>query len=182
MIEEIKEKIRKNPLCELSIRELDEIKKLDKSRDRSDFYELLKIFGKKYVAHTPEEITVDTIVYVGRLTINKALPTYNLKYIFGSLDYCATKIYNLENLCFVSRMFKILRFSEIDPLEFETISNLVNDKDYMLYKAKHSISELQYMSDDLKNDREYVLELVKCSGDSFRFASEELKKDKNFIL
>ena len=75
MIEEIKKKVKDNPYYDLSIAELIELSKLS-------YNELVDIFEKNFVAHTQNEIIIDTICYVGNLVINEELPTYNLKYIF----------------------------------------------------------------------------------------------------
>lgn len=97
MMDEIKKKVKDNPFCDLSIAELIELSKLS-------YNELLDIFGKNLVAHFPQEINENTICYVGDLEINyrnKELPIYNLRYIFGFLEYQLSEISKLENLCFV---------------------------------------------------------------------------------
>ena len=77
---------------------LDELQMI---RNFSDYNTLCNIFGKKHVARIPEEINEETICYVGDLIIEKIYPTYNLKYIFGILNYTLDEVYNLENLIFV---------------------------------------------------------------------------------
>ena len=52
MLEDIKKKIKDDLNCELSIDELIELNKLS-------YEELVEIFGKKHVARTPEEITIE---------------------------------------------------------------------------------------------------------------------------
>lgn len=108
MLKEIKSKLDNNILCDLSDYELKLLYSIDYDIDyqlyeyivrRVNYYEdCCKVFGKEHVACTPSSITEDTICYVGDLSIYKKLPTYNLKYIYGDLDYRLDKVYNLENL------------------------------------------------------------------------------------
>lgn len=106
MLKDIKNKLRNDSNCELDIEELKILYginnltyKLDSDLYvRDNYKDLTKIFGKNFVASTPSEITEETICYIGDLHIGDKLPTYNLKYIYGSLFYYLDKIYNLENL------------------------------------------------------------------------------------
>ena len=112
MFEDIKNKLVKDSNCNLSIEELKILYKVDIGdydyeqymemfkyiNNRNIYEDLIKVFGTKFVARTPQEITMDTICFVGSLTIREILPTYNLRYIYGILYYDLDKIYNLENL------------------------------------------------------------------------------------
>ena len=109
MFEEIKYKIYNDIDTDLNVDELKVLYGIDNVYSnankeliiyrRKDIYlDFCKIFGKSHVARTTSSITEDTIAYIGDLTIEKKLPTYNLKYIYGSLNYRLDKIYNLENL------------------------------------------------------------------------------------
>lgn len=169
MIDEIKNTIINDPLCELSIDELIELSNLD-------YCELVKIFGKKYIARYPEDITLDTICYVGDLYVDNKLPICNLKYIFGSL-YCALDgLYYLENICFVS---KNTFFS--NHYDSETLFNMFNNYEYMLYALKNGFNLLPYATEELKSNKNFILETIKYGGSLF-YASEELKKDKEVAL
>jgi hypothetical protein len=90
--------------CELSIDELKELYGISSnsfncySNNRDIYADLSRIFGKEHVAFKSDQITENTICYIGNLHINEILPTYNLKYIYGSLIYELDEIYNLENL------------------------------------------------------------------------------------
>ena len=149
MLEDIKKKIKDDTNCELSIDELIELNKLS-------YEELVEIFGKKHIARTPEEITIDTICYVGYLKIKEELPTYNLKYIFGKLIYEEENIINLENLCFIGGDFTFYNVKDLSDL-----SELFENKEYMLYAVKRDGCALEYAPEEFKNDREIVLEAVK---------------------
>ena len=68
------------------------------------------------IATKPEEITENTVVYIGNLLIeDKILPTYNLKYIYGDLNYIYPgKIQYLENLY---KVFGVIRIKNVINLE-----------------------------------------------------------------
>ena len=139
MLEDIKKKIKDDTNCELSIDELIELNKIS-------YEELVEIFGKKHVARTPEEITIDTICYVGYLKIKEELPTYNLKYIFGKFIYEEENIINLENLCFIGNRFTFPNVKDLSDL-----SELFENNEYMLYVIKQDGSTLKYVPEELKN-------------------------------
>ena len=114
MFEEIKYKIYNDIDTDLNVDELKVLYGIDNIYSnankeliiyrRKDIYlDFCKIFGKSHVACNPSSITEETIAYIGNLSINKKLPTYNLKYVYGNLEYKLDKIYNLENLEIVYR-------------------------------------------------------------------------------
>ncbi len=107
MLEELINKLAKDIRCELTIEEIKMLYGMDNEFNdtfihclihRNAYDDLLKIFKKNQIAQTREEITENTIVFLGGLVIDKVLPTYNLKYIYGELLYTLDEIYNLENL------------------------------------------------------------------------------------
>ena len=96
MIKKIQDKLLDNSNCRLSIEELfllyslncNCIDELIEYRFKRDKYEDFCImFGRDTVARNPYDINENTICYIGDLIIDKELPTYNLKYIYGKLDY-----------------------------------------------------------------------------------------------
>ena len=106
MLERLLDKIGINNKCNLSIEELRILYEIDHSLDinldfvrrhRNNYEDFCKIFGKKYVARTSSDIDENTICYVGDLVIDKKLPTYNLRYVYGDLDCRLDNVYNLEN-------------------------------------------------------------------------------------
>ena len=142
MIKQIENKLLDNPSCKLSIEELyllyslncNCIDELIEYRFKRDKYEDFCImFGMDTIACTQFDINENTICYIGDLTIDKELPTYNLKYIYGNLDYELEYLYNLENLkiIFGSANFeKIVNSDGLENLERVGIdalfSNLIN--------------------------------------------------------
>ena len=131
MYEAIINKLNNNIECELSINELkyiyeDNFKEFESIRNlRNNYNDLCKLFGKKHVACTLEEINHDTICYVGNLYIDKKLPTYNLKYIYGDLDYRLSEVYNLENLEIIVGNAYFPSIYDVDGLE--NLSIIVGD-------------------------------------------------------
>ena len=128
MIEEIKAKLDSNIDSDLSIEELKILYDKDNNimyfkykYKRNNYADFCKIFGKEHVACTPSSITEDTICYVDDLTIEKKLPTYNLKYVYGNIIYELQKVYNLENLELIMQDadFKYLKSAEgLENLEY----------------------------------------------------------------
>lgn len=96
MQEEIIKKLKEN--LDLSIEELKYLSNFN------NYYTLVNIFGKEYVVRSLDDITEDTICYVGDLYIDKKLPTYNLKYVYGGLFYYLDCVHNLENLVYVNKI------------------------------------------------------------------------------
>lgn len=128
MLSKLKEKLYFNPSCNLTISELRLLYELDfvvdddlsDYRDRRNNYEdFSKLFGNKSIACTEEEITEDTICYIGDLIIDKKLLTYNIRYIYGYITYKLSKIYNLENLEIIYKD-AYFKFSDL----YENLSNL----------------------------------------------------------
>ena len=126
MLEEIMKKIDVELSCELSTEELKVLygidsglnsNKINYSKKRDNYEDLSKIFGNKNVAHTLSEINENTICYVGDLDIDSILPTYNLRYVYGDLDYRLDKVYNLENLEIISGDAKFESLTSAEGLE-----------------------------------------------------------------
>ena len=105
MIKKLKENL------DLSIEELKYLSNFN------NYYTLVNIFGKNHVARIPSDITEDTICYVGDLYIDKKLPTYNLKYIFGMLNYALDKVYNLDNLVYIGYIAYFDKLKDATGLE-----------------------------------------------------------------
>ena len=171
VLENIKEKLKKDSNYDLSISELDVLSKCS--------YETIKqIFGKDFVARTPNEITINTICYVGDLDIKESLPTYNLRYIFGDLDICINNI-NLENLKFISRF--IYHSTEVNLEELE-LDELIDNKPFIMYKVFQDVSYLRIASERIKNDKDFMLNIVKYAGEALEYAPEKLRNDREIVL
>ena len=88
-------------------------------------YEIaVKEFGEdKVVLYDESKITIDTICFIGNLYVEKVLPTYNLRYIFGNLNYQIEEVINLENLEYVYGDFifsnPIISISNLDNLDMK---------------------------------------------------------------
>lgn len=171
VLKNIKEKLKEDSNCDLTISELEVLSKCD-------YETIVQIFGKDSVARTPEEITINTICYLGDLAIKELLPTYNLKYIFGNLGIRISNI-NLDNLKFVRNSLYISRKFNYEELGLD---ELLDNKSYMLYAVKRCANELGYASEELKNDKEVVLEAIRQNGALLTYASDELKNNKEIVL
>jgi len=134
MIELIKEKIRDNKNCNLSKDELIELYEINEKQEealsyeytegRNNYEDFVKIFSSNYVARDISEINEDTIAYIGNLTINDYLPTFNLKYVYGDLIYNLNEIKRLENLEIV---YKSASFENVHCLnELSNIEKIVS--------------------------------------------------------
>lgn len=67
--------------------------------NRNKYEDLSKIFSKDKIATNINDITMNTICYIGNLDYYNELPTYNMKYIFGILSSnFDLYIYNLNSL------------------------------------------------------------------------------------
>ena len=131
MFEDIKNKLEKDNNCNLSVDELKILYKVDISdydtyqymeiskyiNDRNIYDDLVKVFGKKYVARTPNELNMDTICFVGSLTIKEIIPTYNLRYIYGDLYHYLENALNLENLELINGAGMFLNLKRTNGLE-----------------------------------------------------------------
>ena len=114
MEERLIEKLKNNPICELSIEEIKMLYGIDYNPDnylykyiskRDNYSDMLKIFDKNMIATSDDEINEDTNVFIGNLTISpdKNIPSYNLKYIIGYLviasnQYTTVRLENLEKV------------------------------------------------------------------------------------
>jgi len=126
MLERLLDKIGINNKCNLSVEELRILYEIDYSLDinidfvrrhRNNYEDFCKIFGKKYIACTSSDIDENTICYVGDLVIDKKLPTYNLRYVYGDLDCRLDNVYNLENL---EKVYgQVFGFKEDDMVNLE---------------------------------------------------------------
>ena len=128
---EIIKKLRDN--SELSIDDLDKLYYFN------DYDTLVDIFGKEAVARNTQEITMDTICFIGDLIIDEKLPTYNLKYVYGMINYVLDKVCNLDNLIYVN-----------DSVFFNNIKD-ANGLESLEYIRGHACFNKLRVSDGLEN-------------------------------
>ena len=189
MVEEILNKISKNLNCDLNIEELRVLYELDSlceelrlyrdnRSDKVHYNDFCKLFGSESVATSPNEITENTICYLGSLFLINQLPTYNLKYIYGTLLYANKEVFNLENLEIVY-IDAMINFIE----KYEGLDNL---------KMVGNFLELNYIQDGDLSDMEYVrrlglanvqnLEKIKFPKSVERLYFKRLESSDNFII
>ena len=157
MYETIINKLNNDIECELFIDELkyiyeDNIKEFESIRIlRNNYNDLCKLFGKKHVACTLEEINQDTICYIGDLVIDSKLPIYNLRYIYGSLQYKLNDMINLENLEIVVGNVYFGSMYNVEGLE--NLSIIVGDGIFRFIDSTESLISLTsvYGTLDLNN-------------------------------
>lgn len=136
--------------CELSIDELKELYGISSNsfncydNDRNIYDDLSRIFGKEHVAFKTDQITENTICYIGNLHINEILPTYNLRYLYGSLFYELDYIYNLENLekIFGEAIFYRVKYA----FGLENLSFISNDIAFYRLFMNDGLESLEYVS------------------------------------
>lgn len=151
MLERLLDKIGINNRCNLSIEELRLLYEIDQRLDidldfvrscRNNYEDFCKIFGSNFVARTSSDIDENTICYVGDLIVDRKLPTYNLKYIYGMLDYRLSQVYNLENL---EKVYgQVFGFKEDDMVNLEGrfIKNFLIDLEKMDVDTVNDIMEI----------------------------------------
>ena len=154
MLEKIKTKLDRDINCDLNIEELkllyfmdnDEYENLDYyHKNRNNYKDFCKIFGKDFVAQSIDEINENTIAYVGNLKIDYPLPTYNLKYIYGNLDYRLDKVYNLENL---EVIYSDAYFPKLEKAEGLENLRIVGSIRCDNLKNSEGLESLLYIGDD----------------------------------
>lgn len=128
MIEDVLNKLDNDRYADLSVEELRVLYEIDESCDkklsdyigtRDNYNDFCKMFGRKHIACSFDEINLNTIAYIGNLFIDRRLPTHNLKYVLGSL-IGKNRIANLENLEIV---YGYLFVSDINEY-YSMLSNL----------------------------------------------------------
>ena len=128
MIEDVLNKLDNDRYADLSVEELRVLYEIDESCDkklsdyigtRDNYNDFCKMFGRKHIACSFDEINLNTIAYIGNLFIDRRLPTYNLRYVLGSL-IGKNRIANLENLEIV---YGYLFVSDINEY-YSMLSNL----------------------------------------------------------
>lgn len=151
MLERLLDKIGINNKCNLSVEELRILYEIDHSLDinldfvrscRNNYEDFCKIFGKKFVARTSSDIDENTICYVGDLIVDRKIPTYNLKYIYGMLDYRLSQVYNLENLEKVYAQVFGFKEDDMVNLEGRFIKNFLIDLEKMDVDTVNDIMEI----------------------------------------
>lgn len=156
MIDKVLNKLRKDLNCDLTIEELrilyeldylcEELRMYRDNREHKVHYnDFCKLFGSSFVACNPNEINQNTICYLGGLFVVDPLPTYNLKYIYGTLLYVSKKLANLENLEIVY-LDAMINFID----KYEGLDNL---------KMVGNFLELNYIQEGDLSDIEYVKSL-----------------------
>ena len=170
MIDSVIGKIEDNPNCELT---KEEVKLLygincDTKIDirnyvfmRDKYLDLKKVFNESQIATANDEITENTICYIGDLVIDSKLPIYNLKNIYGSLQYKLNDIINLENLEIVAGYLNINNSNNYDELcNLKYVSSLkisnINNISSLNYFIKSldliTILDLKFTSENIVNN------------------------------
>lgn len=186
------EKLKQNYNSDLSIEELKILYGVDifdyqiyidteEYRQKRNMYEdLSKIYGKEHVARTPQEITEDTICFVGDvLIIDKILPTYNLRYIYGNLHYNLYEIYNLENLekIYGSAWFELIKSAK----GLENLIEILGSSHFNNLKSALGLENLECIEgcasfDSLKDAK--GLEHLNCMSSMQSFGEDGLSLDE----
>ena len=163
MIEDVLNKLDNNEYCELDINELrilyeiDEVSNIslkDYIEYRDKYNDFCKMFGSSHIACSSDEITIDTIAYIGNLFIDRKMPTYNLRYVVGSLSIAIKEnLENLENVynyLFISdnEYYKVL--SNLKMVNYLCISSLEKNVDLSLIEK---IDTLDINVNSLKNNK-----------------------------
>ena len=170
MLDSVIGKIEDNPNCELTKEEVKllygincdikiDIRNYLFMRDK--YLDLKKVFNESQIATTKEEITENTICYIGDLVIDSKLPIYNLRYIYGSLQYKLNDIINLENLEIVAGYLNINNSNNYDELcNLKYVSSLkisnINNISSLNYFIKSldliTILDLIFTSENIVNN------------------------------
>lgn len=110
MKEELIKKLDENIYCDLSLEEIKLLYGIDYEYDEefieyqidrdNHFNDLSKILDPKYIVDDMDDIDENTICFVGELTIDDNIPTYNLQYVYGEIyiDYRYSNLDNLEKV------------------------------------------------------------------------------------
>ena len=165
MIEDVLNKVSKDLNCNLDIEELRILYELDflceelrmyrdNRSDKVHYNDLCKLFGTSHVACNPNEINENTIAYLGSLFVMDKVPTYNLKYIYGTLLYGNKELYNLENLeiVYIDAMINFID-------KYEGLDNL---------KMVGNFLELNYIQEGDLSNVEYVKRLGLANVESLK--------------
>ena len=164
MINDIISKLEKDSNCELSIEELKVLYEIDTTvyrdlssyRDKRNNYEdFSKMFDKKNIACTSDEVNENTICYIGDLLLEYEMNTHNIRYVYGDIISWYDKIRNLENLEIVYGS------AEFDYLKtYEGLDNLrIIGKKFSLNEVlKGDFSSLEYVN-------MFLLVGLKCAKD-----------------
>lgn len=152
MLEQIRKKMDIEPLCDLSIEELKVLYGIDSElnsdkinyiKKRDNYEDFIKIFGSDRVAQKVEEIDENTIAYIGFLYINRKMPTYNLRYVYGDLSYELSNAYNLENLQYIigKAYFELLTSAE----GLENLQYISLNADFGSLKNSEDLASFEYI-------------------------------------
>ena len=152
MIDDIIKKLEIDSNCELSVEELKTLYEIDTTiymdlnsytEKRNNYEDFCKIFGKKCVARTSKDVNENTICYIGDLLLEYNMPTYNLRYVYGSIDCWFDEIKNLENLEVV---YENVDFDYLK--DYKNLDNLrkVGKKFSLNYVEKGDFYSLEYVN------------------------------------
>lgn len=174
MKEELIKKLNENINCDLSIEEIKLLYGIDYEYDEefieyqidrdNHFNDLSKIFDKKYITEDINDIDENTICFVGELTIDDNIPTYNLQYVYGEI-YIDYKYSNLDNL---EKVYGDISIYNADN-NLDRLSNLEYHKVLLLYEEPDELGDIydiKYIDNGelislQETDYDYVLNTIK---------------------
>ena len=163
MINDIISKLEKDSNCELSIEELKVLYEIDTTvycnlssyRDKRNNYEdFSKMFDKKNIACTSDEVNENTICYIGDLLLEYEMYTHNIRYVYGDIISWYDSIRNLENLeiVYIDAMINFID-------KYEGLDNL---------KMVGNFLELNYIQEGDLSNVEYVKRLGLANVESLK--------------
>lgn len=184
MKEELIKKLDENIYCDLSIEEIKLLYGIDYEYDEkftgyqryrdNHFDDLSKIFDLEYIVDNIDDIDENTICFVGDLTIDDNISTYNLKYVYGEI-YIDYKYSNLDNL---EKVYGDIYIYNADN-NLDRLSNLDRHKVLLLYDILDEIGDvydIKYAENGelvslQEADYDYVFDTIKyenISADLFK--------------
>ena len=184
MKEELIKKLDENIYCDLFIEEIKLLYGIDYEYDEkfteyqrgrdNHFNDLSKIFDLEYIVDNIEDIDENTICFVGDLTIDDNIPTYNLKYVYGEI-YIDYKYSNLDNL---EKVYGDIYIYNADN-NLDRLANLDKKKVLLMYELLDEIGDvydIKYAENGelvslQEADYDYVFDTIKyenISADLFK--------------
>ena len=186
MIEKLIEKLKKDIDCNLSSDEIKLLYGIDYFDIRYDillsgyislrdkcYEDLVKIFGCDKIATDKKEINENTVVFIGYLSIgDENIPTYNLRYIYGSLELNTESALRLENL---EKVFGECQFYALKNLK--GLENLCRIDTLHLNKISdyYNLAQFEYI-DTLYID-DYLLSKIRFPKYLRAFRAENVESD-----
>lgn len=187
MIDDIKEKLKSNPKCNLSRKELEVLYEindnyfnlLEKYRNVRDIYsDFSKLLGSKYVANKINDIGENTICYIGNLDISvlNFLELYNLRYLYGDLECSNPYEYNLENLEIIYGSVSVESLNGLENLE-----KILHTSTLLLYSSELKNIEIPFANYTYLYKTKYIENVV--FKDEVKYIDiPEVKNIKNVIF